>query len=312
METNQAFMQNIKEEAVAIFKTIILTKQVYGMNYLVRIVRGDKRFEFKKPEHESLETFGVMAHVYDYRLRNIVTWLLKNHYLSIVNLQYGSLGLTAKAYMVMHSEEELLAGKKDLQITAENRVLGDSLKKIRKAIAESEGKPIFGIFTDWSLQHLIDNKPKDIGSLKTMGIMSEAYLDTYGHLIVKAIVDAKAESIRQLKEDLYKRVKTIAYQTVKDLFLADCSIEAIANMRNIQTDIVVNYLSDLHRTGEIDMRPWIAQHIDAQTIQKVADFLAQEQATFRDAYHNLGLDYQTLLLCKLYNSQVETPTVAVI
>lgn len=304
METNNESMQNIKEEAMAIFKTILLTKQVYAMNYLVRIVRGDMRFELKKPEHAQLETFGCMANVNDYRLKNIVTWLLKNYYLNMVNLQYGSLGLTAKAFLVMHSEEDLLVGKKDLQINAENRVLSDSLKKIRKAIAETEDRPIFSIFTDWSLQNMIDSKPQDIATLKTMGVMNEAYTNTYGHLLIKAIKGAKEESIRQLQEDLQRRVKTPTYQAVKSLFLAGCAIENIAETRQIKQDTVLSYLGDLHRTGEIDMKPWIAERVDAKILQKVADFLAQEQVTFRDAYRELGLDYQTLVLSKLYATKI--------
>lgn len=298
-------MQNIKEEAVAIFKTIIHTKQMYGMNYLAQIVRGDTRFGLKKTEHEQLETFGTMANVNHYHLKNIITWLLKNYYLNIANLQYGSLGLTSKAYLVMHSEEELLVSKKEFQINAENRVLGESLKKIRKDIAESEGKPTFSIFTDWSLQNLIDDKPKDVASLKAMGIMNEAYLPTYGNLLVKAITDAKAESIRQLQEDLHKRVKSPAYQTVKDLFLAGLAIEKIAEMRQVQRDTALNYLSDLHRTGEIDLKPWIAENVAAPILDKVAAFFAQEQVTFKDAYRELGLDYQTLRLAKLHSTKVE-------
>lgn len=304
METNHVFMQNIKEEATAIFKTIILTKQQYGMNYLVRLIRGDKRFELKKAEHETLETFGSMMEVTEHRLKNIITWLLKSYYLTIVNLQYGSLGLTAKAYLLMNTEEELLVNKEALQTTAEDRVLGDSLKKIRKAIAETESKPQFNIFTDWALQNLIDSKPIDMESLKAMQVIGESYVDTYGYLILKAIASAKEDSKSELENSLYKRIKSLAYQTVKDLFLSGQAIEEIATLRQIKTDTVLTYLGDLHRTGEIDMKPWIEQKVNKTTLQKVEDFFAQEGVSFKDAYHNLGLDYQTLLLAKFYISPV--------
>ncbi len=130
--------------------------------------------------------------------------------------------------------------------------------------------------------------------------MNEAYTNSYGHLLIKAIKGAKEESIRQLQEDLEKRVKYPSYQAVKSLFLAGCSIENISETREIKQDTVLSYLGDLHRTGEIDLKPWIAERVDAKILQKVADFFGQEQVTFRDAYRELGLDYQTLVLSKLY------------
>lgn len=307
METTQ----NIKAEATAIFNIIIATKQLYGMSYIVRLLRGDKYFELKKPEHEKLEDFGKLAHLYDYQVKNLITWLLKNGYLTLVNLQYGSLGLTAKAYLLMHSEAELAVSYQALQTSAENRVLADSMKRIRKDIAEKEEKAVYQIFTDWSLQKMIDEKPKDIASLKLLAPMDMAYIDMYGHLFLKAIENAKSESIMQLQADLQKRVKTPEYQMIKALFLSGYSLEKISKERQIEIKTVLSYLGDLHKTGEIDMKPWIQQKVNASELHKATTFFSQTNGTFSEAYQVLGLDYQTLRLAKLYISKVAVAQVEI-
>ncbi len=297
--------QNIKAEAIILFNTILATKQLYGMSYIVRLVRGDRYFELKKAEHEKLPTFGTLTDSYEYKVKNLITWLLKNGYLTITNLQYGSLGLTAKAYLLMHSEEELLIEAADLKTTAENRVLADSLKRIRKDIAEKEEKAVYEIFTDWSMQKLIDEKPKNVTELKLLAPMSESYIDSYAHLFLKAIEMAKSESVVQLQVLLQEKVKMPEYQMIKALFLSGYSIEKIGKERQVELNTVLSYLGDLHKTGEIDLKPWIQQRVDAPVLHKATTFFAQTQGTFQEALQVLGLDYETLRLAKLYVSKVE-------
>lgn len=303
--------QNIKTEALAIFNTILSTKQLYGMSYIVKLLRGDKFFDLKKAEHEKLPTFGALSDIFDYKVKNTINWLLKNGYLTLVNLKYGSLGLTAKAYLLMHSEEELLVSYKELQTTAENRVLADSLKRIRKDIAEKEEKAVYEIFTDWSMQTLITEKPKDIAALKLLATMDVSYIDSYGHLFLKAIEMAKSESVLQLQADLQKKVKTAEYQMIKALFLSGYKLEKISKERQLEMKTVLSYLGDLHKTGEIDMKPWIQQHVNATELHKATTFFSQTQGSFSEAYQVLGLDYETLRLAKMYISKVEVASVEI-
>ena len=308
METNQ---QNIRIEAIAIFNTILATKQVYSMSYLTKLVRGDRYFDLKKPEHEQLPTFGNLAHLYDYKVKNIMTWLLKNSYLSLTNLKYGSLGLTEKAYTLLQNPTELWVSYQDLQNSMENRVLAESLKRIRKDIAEKLEKPVYEIFTDWSMQTLISEKPKNVAELKLLAVMDVAYVDSYAHLFIRAIELAKSESSIQVMAELQKRVKMSEYQIIKALFLSGYSLDKLGKERQIEQKTVLSYLEDLHKTGEIDMKPWIQRQVNATELDKAATFFQQTQGTFSEAYQVLGLDYQTLRLAKMYISKIEVAQIEI-
>ena len=66
-------------------------------------------------------------------------------------------------------------------------------------------------------------------------------------------------------------------------------------------------------TGEIDLRPWIEKNVDSKALYKGAEYFKKvSNPKVKEAFQVLGLDYETLNLCKMYvanvvSRQVEIP-----
>ncbi|MBX7241076.1 MAG: HRDC domain-containing protein [Bacteroidia bacterium] len=313
METKTFYYNmNIKPVAVAVFKTITLLKRNYGINYITRIVKGDNRFEWKEEIHTQLETFGVLRNFPDYKIKNIINWLMMNHYLCTTNLEYGTLGLSEKAHQTMETEDALWVSNWELSMHTERRITLDSLKALRKSLSVSEKKPVFQVFTDYTLQMLLNTMPETMTDLKSIQGMNEGLCDKYGHLILRTITNAKKQAEMEIREKRIEKVKGVDYQSVKELINEEKKIERVIEKTGFSKDRILKIMKDLHETGEMDVKPFIEKNIKPKDLHKATEFFRQtNNPKLKTAYETLGLDYETLRMCRLYISDVKSDIVAI-
>lgn len=311
--TNNASQNlNIMTDAKAIFKTVVLLNERFGANYLTQILKGHRRFPLKNVLHEKFETFGALQHLTENRIKSMITWLLDQQYLCTTNFEYGTLGLTVKGKERLDSDLAWNINNNTFNRRTEDWVLENALKEVRKSMAMMEQKPIYEIFTDYSIQAIVREKPQHITELKNIPGITEAFSDKYGHLVLRAVKNAAADAEKIIHERLLTRVQTPAYQQVKTMFQAGFSLpEIVKNTGKTQND-VVKTLTDLHNCEEINLKSFVEQNIDAATLHKASTFFQQtEEPRLKIAYETLGLDYETLRLCRLYVADVKRQTVAI-
>jgi ATP-dependent DNA helicase RecQ len=291
---------SIKTEANAIFQTILLLEERYGAKYVVQILRGESN-KLKSLNHKLLETFGLMAKTTEEKLQNIVFYLLKKQYLQINNPEYGTLCVSEKGKLLLVSDTELEVEKSEITISTENRILMSLLKEMRKNCASALDCFPFMIFTDYTLQQIAEKKPQNIGELEEIPNVHAFFLQKYSEQLFIATTSIKQLAEEQIRKDKEKRVKQAAYQSVKSLFLSGESLVKIAEKRQIKENTVLTYLSDLYEMGEINIKPWIEKNIAPKALHKGVTFFEQtKQEDMKLAYEVLGLDYNTLKMCKLY------------
>ncbi len=313
METKTVYYSmNIKPVAVAVFKTIALLKKHYGMNYLTRIVKGDNRFEWKEEQHALLETFGLLKNYPDFKIKNIINWLVTHHYLCTINLEYGTLGLSEKAHQAMESEDALWVSNWELSMHTERRITLDALKALRKSLSMSEKKPVFQIFTDYTLQMLLNTTPESMSGLKSTPGMNDVLCDKYGHLILRTIENARKQAETEIRERRIEKVKGIEYQSVKELITEEKKFDTVIEKTGFTKERIVRIMKDLHETGEMDVKPFIEKNIKPKDLHKATEFFRQtNNPKLKTAYETLGLDYETLRMCRLYISDVKSDIVAI-
>jgi hypothetical protein len=295
----------MKSELTSIFKTVLLLNQNTGMNYLIHVLRGNEQFGLKKDAHKKLETFGALHYMKSDKIQKLMSWLLSNGYLTLTNMQYGTLGLTEKAHAVLENPTPFYIYQKELYITTEDRILQSSLKELRKSLSTLENKPVYEIFNNYCIEMILQTKPKTISELKEIAGMSNIIADRYGILILKSIGYAEKEAKKVLHEKVINSTQTPAAQTIKQQFLSGMSIEAIAESRKNTIGYITKVLSDLHTVGEIDLSRYVETQVNPAELHKAQVFFTQTQeGSLKNAYETLGLDYNTLRLCKLYVSSL--------
>ncbi|MDW3650045.1 MAG: RQC domain-containing protein [Bacteroidia bacterium] len=296
---------NIKEEAHLILKTVVLLDQKYGINYITRILRASENFGFREENHRELETYGSMKAKHSERIRNLISYLLRNHFLQVTNSRYGSIGISRKGEEFLAYPSELIVKSSELRTSPYDKKLLLGLRQLRNTLARQEDKPPFRVFTDYTLARIIDDKPKDLQELKMIPGFGDYKANRFGPSIISVIEIIMKEKAQDDKNRFLKKVQAAAHQEVKALFESGVSLEEIAQRRSVQLHTVENYLSNLHKAGEIDLKPWIEDRLAGEDLEKGSMyFLNSPESSLKKAYEELGIDYDRLKLCKLYVSRV--------
>ena len=298
---NPVNLVNITHDSCTVLKTVSLLGQKYGLNYTIHILKGLDAYGFRSPEHPLLETFGLFKYYHSDRIRNLIQYLLNHEYLRVTQAQYGSLGLTAKGEAFLKQPVDIYVQPKVLKTSKYDKMLQIELRKIRIALCQEEDKPPFRIFTDYTLQLIIEEKPTDISQLIMIPGIGDFKANRYGPAILTVVEKVLAHKKEGDRISLHKKAKSPAHQEVRALFEAGESVEKIAQKRSVKPTTVHRTLENLHKVGQINLRPWIEEQVDDHVLEKGAEYFRKdESAPLKQAYEKLGLDYETLRLCKLY------------
>ncbi len=298
---------NLKEEAKMILGMIQETEEKYSAGYLIRLLKGDTRYEVRVEEHRELKAYGSMPDVHTDRLRNILRFLEGMDLIEARDGVYGILGLTGKGLEFLNQPEDLWVDYRTLRMKEYDQRLLLELREIRRELSKSEGKAPFRIFTDHMLENLIREKPINTPDLQMIPGFGDYKVNRYGPAILQAVnrIQTQKEESNRIKR--LKEVRQPSYQATKSLFEAGLSEAEIAQRRNLKPTTVRKMLLALHREGEINLTPWIEQHLDEQTLEKGTTYFQQHRnPRLKEAYETLGLDYATLRLCRLYVAEVSS------
>jgi hypothetical protein len=289
---------NLKDMTLAVLKTVVLLNRSYGADYLARILQGFDRFGLRDDSHRELETFGELDKMYSTRITRLIYHLVAEKYLWVKNKVYGSLAITDKGTAFLDTPQDLWVSPKVLETPELERLLYTELRKLRTQLSENAEIMPYEVFNNYSLAQLVSQKPRDLKALKAIHGVGDATIERYGQAIL-ACISHTVEHAQQLMVE--KRAKTPSLQAVKDLFLAGKPVEEIAEVRSIKSGTVMSYLDNLHRAGEVNLMPWIEETVDPQQLHKATSYFQQaEDKRLKAAYEVLGLDYDTLRLCRLY------------
>lgn len=297
---------SITAETTEILKTILLLQDSFAANYLINILRGKKEF-LREEVHAEFETFNSLPGRSGDYLRNVIHVLVQREYLTIEEGTSGKLSISEKGCAFLDHPEEMEVKKRDLRMSTYDYMLLSELRKLRKQLVKAESKPAFRIFTDYTLDRIIDEKPLDLMGLKLVPGFGDYKANRFGPAVlrvVQQVMDRKQEddAIR-----LLKKIRRPSYQNVKALFESGLSEEEIARKRMVKPQTIRTTLLDLDRAGEIDLRPWIEETVSPEVLEKGSEYFQQaEQVRLKDAYETLGLDYDTLRLCRLYVAKLST------
>jgi ATP-dependent DNA helicase RecQ len=298
---------NLREEATLILRLVIDTGATYGSNYLVRLLRGDDAFELHDPAHRTLEGFGCMPDQSSDRLHSVIRYLVREQLLRVADPVRGTLSLSQAGTDFLNAPFDLIASYQSLQYSPMERLLMHELRDIRRKLGNEEQKAPFLIFTDYVMQRLVEEKPETVEALRLIPGFGDYKVNRYGPALLQAVPRAREQHQEQLHLKLMRAVQNPAHQQTKSYFEAGHSEAEIAAKRMVKPATVRKHLISLHRAGEIDLSPWIEATLKESAFEQGVSYFRQaESGRLREAYETLGLDYDTLQLCRLYVAKVSS------
>lgn len=190
-------------DAQKFLSCIYRVKQNYGMQYIIDVLRGSLSEKIQQADHQQLSTFGIGKDKSSVYWKQLAWQLIHRDYCKQDVEHFQVLRLTPKAVPVLRGEESVIltlqlntvapeAKAKKQKSTKSKRPsnpLFESLRTLRRQIAENEEKPPFLIFSDATLHEMAEIKPQSLDELLTISGVGQHKLKQYGDAFLDAIAN---------------------------------------------------------------------------------------------------------------------------
>ena len=225
--------------------SIYRSKENLSTSGLINLLRGtlnQQTFDFK-----DLKTFGIGADILFKDWQNYLLQMLHQGLFDIAYDDHNKLKLTELSNKVLFQNKtiKLVQVKKKVvekieplakRVRKEKPIkstLFDKLRKVRTELATKYQVPPYVIFSDATLQEMVDNKPINEIQLSNISGVGDHKLEKYGSYFISVIYD-----------DLNKENKKgAAYKDTIKLYKEGKSVSEIAKSRKVQETTVLSHLA---------------------------------------------------------------------
>lgn len=195
---------------------IARTQEHVGMQMLIDILRASGKIELLRLGYDTLKTYGAGRDLPYKVWKEYLYQMLQLGYIEIDYLNGSVLKITPLGKKILYGEtqavlatyrdpEEIIrpakkertkkekksaAEKKPIQIIESDSIeetLMDSLRQLRKNIAQQEGMPSYIIFSDAALEDMVFKKPLTLDAFADIKGVGDVKLEKYGKVFVALI-----------------------------------------------------------------------------------------------------------------------------
>ena len=263
--------QDITLEAQKLMSAMKRLNERFGGSMVIKFLRGSESDKIT-PEMKQLKTYGIGHDLSENEWKSVLGHLINLGFIMQSEGQYPVLKLHEKSNNVLFGHEKIriqqITEKKsayshfDDQI--HDKVLFAELKKLRNAIAQSEGVPAYIIFSDSTLMELATYLPLNQADIRKISGMGEFKLEKYGMDFLKIIkTHCQNENIStKIHLKIPKKENKAPKSTIKrestyteslQYFQTGKSIQYIAMVRGLQENTIMSHLSAFLQSGEIKL-----------------------------------------------------------
>ncbi len=174
--------------------------QRFGIKHVIDVLRGADTERIRSLGHSSLSTYAIGAELSEQEWVSIIRQLIHHGFLTQDIANYSVLKLTEAARPLLKGEIELQLAKPRIRESARktkrpksdvhgpyDEQLFDELRRLRKSLADAEGKPPYIVFGDATLVQMAREKPLDDDALLAITGVGRHKLEKYGGAFLDAI-----------------------------------------------------------------------------------------------------------------------------
>ena len=231
------------------------TKELFGANYIINILRGSKDKRLLENRHDQLSTYNIGTEHSKRQWNELYSKLISARIITREE-HYGSLKLTPKAWDILKNKTTYM-GKLRPDTKPEKPVpiekieleydqnLFELLRAERKRIANQKNVPPYVIFPDKTLHELAYYFPQSEESLLSIHGIGEIKAISYAPLFLPLIQKYAAEhSISEISKrgSAKKKSSTLKYFHTAELFNSGKLIHQISEELGIGTETIIRHL----------------------------------------------------------------------
>ena len=250
---------DVTESAQKALSVVHRTEQVFGMMYLIDVLRGKDDERIRKNGHNNLSVFGLGKDVSKTTWRSIFRQLITHQYLYVNEEQFNALNLTEKCRPLLKGEEQFFIKKQnkqepkpiiedkkkpDYELKNYDLPLWQALKDLRMELATEQGVPPYIIFSDASMLQMVKSRPADQDQFKYISGVGEFKAEKYGEKFCDVI--NKFANQQNVEAKLTDNCKETIY-----LFDQGSTPLEIATERDINLNRVYSHLAEAVKFGSL-------------------------------------------------------------
>ncbi len=260
-------------EAQKLLSAVARLQGRYGLQYTVDFIRGSTT---SRAEHQSLKTWGIGKDLPKATWMTYAKGLIARGYLQQTQDQYPLLQLTEKSRAVLVGEEKVQlalasippskAPKNAAQIEY-HAPLFETLKQLRRRIAQEQNVPPYVIFSDATLIELAGYLPQTFTHLHHISGFGTVKMERYGATFLEAVKTyAEDHGLSfTMPGKVPKRAiapataaSTTHHETLK-LYKEGKTIPEIAKQRGFVETTIETHLAVFIRNGELPVDHFVSQ-----------------------------------------------------
>ena len=176
-------------------------RERYGVAYVIEILRGAETQRVLMNDHASLSVYGIGKHLGVQEWRDLARALLHQGLMAQSQDGYAVVSLNEASWQVLKGERSVSVGEsvkpaggrkaskalaKTIAASPDN-ALFESLRTLRKRLADEAGMPPYIIFNDASLREMAQRQPTTLEEFSTIVGVGQAKLARYGGQFVELI-----------------------------------------------------------------------------------------------------------------------------
>ncbi len=191
------------------------TEQRFGAGHLIDVLRGIHTEKIDRFGHDRLSVFGIGQDVEERRWSSVFRQLTATGFLD-VDAEFGAFRLNRRSWELLRAQTTLLlredqtpkpkerAKKSRTAVSADKTQrhpktatpsdLFDSLRALRKRLADEQGIPPYIVFHDTTLHEMAKRKPHSLAALAQIPGVGKVKLERYGALFLLQIQQATQAS----------------------------------------------------------------------------------------------------------------------
>jgi ATP-dependent DNA helicase RecQ len=235
------------EAARQALSAIYRTGQRFGVNHVVDVLMGNRTDKVISEGHDKVSTFGIGKGLSKAQWRSVFRQLVGRGYLKVDADGYGVLQLAEQCRQLLKGEESLMLRRDNekgrgstqkgrtaqSQLSREDYELWESLKKLRKRLADDQDVPPYVIFHDATLMEMVMNRPMNAFQLQRISGVGDKKLALYGEAFLEVIREADQGGV---SVDLQASESVV-------LFKSGMSVAQVARMQKLSDKVIYNHLA---------------------------------------------------------------------
>jgi ATP-dependent DNA helicase RecQ len=254
----------------------------FGLNQVVEVLTGAQTDNVRRWNHEQLSTYGIGQEHTRPQWKSIGRELIRLGYLSQASDKFQVVALTTDGMAVLKQRRSVMLTRpvtpgenrsaRKGEITCDE-VLFETLRQLRKRLADERGVPSYIIFSDVALRQMARDYPSTPAEFLTISGVGEKKLTEYGETFLAEIAIHLGKSPRQifgssLSSPAPRARPARPGDSVRDTlqrFQAGESPESIAAQRGLNVRTIFGHLAEAVGAGEtVDLRRFLTLEQQAE------------------------------------------------